>query len=96
MGFICRFVELTDSQPSSVRRHNLMDILILALRGIVRRPDRSRYRSVCRSKTRFARRFLRLTNGVTSHDTFSRLDPDHFRACVQNFARVRETGSDVI
>jgi hypothetical protein len=74
-----------------------MYALMIAVRGIVRRPDRSRYRSVCRSKTRFARRFLRLANGMTSRDTFSRLDPDHFRACVQKFAaHFRETGSDVI
>jgi predicted transposase YbfD/YdcC len=53
------------------------------------------------AKQEFLRSFLRLKNGVPSHDTFSRmfrqLDPDQFRACFQKFvARFGETRSGVI
>jgi hypothetical protein len=53
------------------------------------------------AKQDFLARFLRLTNGVPSHDTFSRLfralDPDQFRACFQKFVtRFGEPCSGVI
>jgi len=53
------------------------------------------------AKQDFLARFLQLTNGIPSHDTFSRffsrLDPDQLRACFLKFvARFGETSSGVI
>lgn len=52
-------------------------------------------------KEAFLREFLTLTNGLPSHDTFSRvfraLDPEQFRRCFQDFmARFAETCQGVI
>src|SRR5438270_13632553 len=71
------------------------------MRRTVRRPDGGGYGRIAEAKQDFLGRFLRLTNGVPSHDTFSRLfsrlDPDQFRACFQKFvARFGETRSGVI
>src|SRR5947209_6817969 len=74
------FVNLTDPRVARARRHNLLDILILAvcatLGGANTWADVERFAT---AKLDFFRTFLDLPHGVPSHDTFgrvfARLDP---------------------
>jgi predicted transposase YbfD/YdcC len=96
------FMGLTDPRPSGARRHDLVDVLMIALCAVLSGGRTAVDMAVfAEAKQDFLGRFLRLTNGVPSHDTFtrlfSRLDPDQFRACFQRFvARFGETCSGVI
>jgi predicted transposase YbfD/YdcC len=84
------FAELTDPRGSGPRRHDLLEILTIALCAILSGGqnvvDMARY---AEAKQDFLSRFLQLKNGVPSHDTFSRvlrrLDPEQFCACFRKF-----------
>ena len=85
------FAELEDPRDGSARRHDLLEILTIALCAVLSggqtAVDMARFAA---AKQDFLGRFLELKNGVPSHDTFSRvfrdLDPDQFRACFGKFA----------
>jgi predicted transposase YbfD/YdcC len=85
------FAELKDPRGSGARRHDLLEILTIALCAILSGGqnvvDMARY---AEAKQDFLRRFVRLKNGVPSHDTFSRvfrrLDPEQFCACFRKFS----------
>jgi predicted transposase YbfD/YdcC len=96
------FAELKDPRGRTSRRHDLMDILTIALCAVLSGGhtvvDMARF---AEAKQDFLRRFLDLKNGVPSHDTFSRvfrrLDPDQLRACFRKFvARHQDASSGVI
>jgi DDE_Tnp_1-associated len=101
-GFGACFAELKDPRPSGSRRHDLLDVMMIALCAILSGGRTAVDMAVfAEAKRDFLGRFLRLRNGAPSHDTFSRLlsrlDPDQFRACFQKFvARFGDTCSDVI
>ena len=101
-GFDFCFSELRDPRSSGARRHDLLEILMIALCAVLSGGRTAVDMAVfAEAKQDFLGRFLRLRNGVPSHDTFSRLfsrlDPDQFRACFQKFvARFGETCSGVI
>jgi predicted transposase YbfD/YdcC len=90
-GFAEYFTDLTDPRGRVSRRHDLLEILVIALCAVLSggqtAVDMARF---AEAKQDFLGRFLRLKNGVPSHDTFSRvfrrLDPDQFRACFCKFA----------
>jgi predicted transposase YbfD/YdcC len=96
------FSELRDPRPSGSRRHDLLEILMIALCTVLSGGHTAVDMAVfAEAKQEFLRKFLRLTNGVPSHDTFSRLlkqlDPNQFRACFLKFvARFGEAGGGVI
>jgi predicted transposase YbfD/YdcC len=85
------FADLNDPRGNLSRRHDLMEILTIALCAVLSggqtAVDMARF---AEAKKDFLGRFLELKNGVPSHDTFSRvfrrLDPDQFRACFRKFA----------
>jgi predicted transposase YbfD/YdcC len=96
------FIDLKDPRGKSSRRHDLMEILMIALCAVLSgghtAVDMARF---AEAKQDFLRRFLELKHGVPSHDTFSRvfrrLDPDQFRACFRRFAvRQANASSGVI
>jgi predicted transposase YbfD/YdcC len=90
-GFAEYFTDLTDPRGRISRRHDLLEILVIALCAVLSggqtAVDMARF---AEAKRDFLGRFLLLKNGVPSHDTFSRvfrrLDPDQFRACFCKFA----------
>jgi predicted transposase YbfD/YdcC len=101
-GFDEYFADLKDPRGSLSRRHDLLEILTIALCAVLSggqtAVDMARF---AEAKRDFLTRFLKLKNGVPSHDTFSRvfrrLDPDQFRACFRKFAaRIGNASGGVI
>ncbi len=101
-GFDNCFAELKDPRSGGARRHDLNEILTIALCAVLSGGQTAVDMAVfAEAKQEFLGSFLELKNGVPSHDTFSRvfrqLDPDQFRACFQKFmTRFSETCTGVI
>ena len=99
--FSC-FDGLKDHRASNARRHDLLELLVIALctflcggESCVDMAD------FAEEKEPFMREFLSLSGGLPSHDTFSRLfrrlDPEAFRACFVTFMRrFAETAKGII
>lgn len=88
--FAACWQELDDPRTGNAALHDFNELLMIALccvlsggQGAV---DMGLY---ARAKEPFLRSFLKLSNGLPSHDTFSRLfrrlDPEQFRAAFQRF-----------
>ncbi|HXC90231.1 MAG TPA: ISAs1 family transposase [Stellaceae bacterium] len=96
------FNELKDPRGPNAKRHDLPEILMIALCAVLAGGQTAVDMAVfAEAKQEFLGSFLQLKNGVPSHDTFSRvfrqLDPDQFRACFQRFvARFSEASTGVI
>ena len=84
------FATLTDHRVERTKYHELIDIVVIALCGVIcgcnSWEDLPKYG---RAKRDWLRRYLRLTNGIPSADTFARvfqrLDPDEFIRCMQEW-----------
>jgi DDE_Tnp_1-associated len=101
-GFIACFEGLEDPRTGNAGRHDLLEILMIALCTVLcggqSAVDMAEF---AEDKEAFLRGFLTLEHGPPSHDTFSRvlrrLDPDQFRACFQRFmTRFAETAQGVV
>jgi predicted transposase YbfD/YdcC len=100
--FIACFEGLNDPRTGNAGLHDLHELLFIALCAVLSggqgATDMARFAA---AKEPFLRGFLKLGNGLPSHDTFSRLfrllDPEQFRAVFQRFmARFSETVQGVI
>jgi len=89
-----KFIEfwegLEDPRSGNAALHDFHEILAIALCAVLCGSQGSVDMALfARSKEPFLRTFLKLENGVPSHDTFSRLfralDPEGFRAAFQRF-----------
>ena len=84
------YAELTDPRIERTKHHALIDIVVIALCGVIcgsnSWEDLPKYG---RAKRDWLRRHLRLTNGIPSADTFAqvfqRLDPDEVIRCMQEW-----------
>lgn len=81
------FAKLPDPRVRGRTRHRLVDILVLALCGVIANCDGWRDIALfARKREAWFRRFLQLPHGVPAHDTFERvfnqLDPQVFQACL--------------
>lgn len=84
------FENLTDPRIKRTRRHELFDLVVVALCGTIAGADSwidiERFGN---ERLAWLRTFLRLENGIPSHDTFGRvfsvLDPAKLVACVQQW-----------
>ena len=84
------FAEITDPQIQRTKYYALIDIVVIALCGVtcecISWEELPKYG---RAKQDWLRRYLRLTNGIPSADTFARvfqwLDPDEFIRCMQEW-----------
>jgi predicted transposase YbfD/YdcC len=88
--FAACFADLEDPRTGNAARHDLLDILMIAMCSVLTGgQDCTDMADFAAAKIDFLRGFLRLDNGVPSHDTFSRvfrlLDPERFRACFLQF-----------
>ena len=84
------FENLTDPRVIRTRRHELFDLVVVALCATLAGSDS--WADVERfgiERLKWLRTFLRLENGIPSHDTFgrvfSRLDPAQLVACIQQW-----------
>jgi predicted transposase YbfD/YdcC len=100
--FIACFEGLADPRTGNAGLHDLHELLFIALCTVLSggqgATDMERFAA---AKEPFLRGFLKLENGLPSHDTFSRLfrllDPEQFRTVFQRFmARFSETVQGVI
>jgi predicted transposase YbfD/YdcC len=100
--FIACFEGLKDPRTGNAGLHDLHELMLIALCAVLSggqgATDMARFAV---AKEPFLRGFLKLENGLPSHDTFSRLfrllDPEQFRTVFQRFmARFSVTVQGVI
>lgn len=89
-SIIGHFATLPDPRLTRTRRHNLLDILVIALCAIICGAESfSAMADYGQSKELWLRTFLDLPGGIPSHDTFtrvfSRLDPEAFSRCFRSW-----------
>ena len=88
--FASAFESLSDPRTGNARRHDLLEVLVMALTAAVCGAEScSDFADFAVDREDLFREFLRLENGVPSHDTFSRifrlLDPVAFGGCFSRF-----------
>lgn len=91
-GIEALFENLEDPRTGHAKLHSLHEVLLIALCTVLccgeGCSDMALFR---RSKRAFLGQFLKLENGVPSHDTFSRifrlLDPERFHAWFVNYMK---------
>src|SRR5690242_9533109 len=73
MSILHQFARLTDSRSAHLCRHELTDIVVIALCAVLGGADSwDDIALFGNSKKDFFARFLKLPNGIPSHDTFNR------------------------
>ena len=87
-----RFGILEDPRTGHARRHELLDIIVITLCAVICGADHwVEIEEFGKAKEDWFRRFLKLPNGIPSHDTFGRvfglLDPEQFSACFMDWVR---------
>jgi predicted transposase YbfD/YdcC len=97
------FATLPDPRVERTRRHELLDIITIAVCAVICGADSwVDVELFGRSKERWLRTFLVLPGGIPSHDTFGRvfaaLDPRQFEGCFLSWVRAvaRRTRGEVI
>jgi predicted transposase YbfD/YdcC len=88
--FTPHFAKLADPRVARCRRHELLDMVVLALCATLGGADGwADIERFGKAKLAFFRSFLDLSNGIPSHDTFgrvfARLEPSALMGCVQDW-----------
>ena len=86
------FERLDDPRIERAKRHQLLDIIVITLCAVICGADNwVEIAEFGKAREDWFRRFLRLPNGIPSHDTFGRvfamLDPEQFSACFMDWVR---------
>jgi predicted transposase YbfD/YdcC len=86
------FAALDDPRVERTRRHELLELLTVALCGVLCAAESwVEVEQFGNAKLEWFRTFLALPNGIPSHDTFgrvfARLDPEQFQACFVAWVR---------
>ena len=86
------FAEVEDPRVDQGKRYQLLDIITIALLGIICGADSwTEVETFGLAKETWLRRFLALPNGIPSHDTFgdvfARMDPEAFQRCFADWVR---------
>jgi predicted transposase YbfD/YdcC len=96
------FADLPDPRTGNAQRHNLLDVLTIALTATICGAESCvDFADFARDREALFREFLALPGGLPSHDTFSRLfrllDPAAFATCFSRFLDgLGEAGPGVI
>lgn len=100
--FVATFADVPDPRTGNAKRHDLLEVLAIALTASVCGAEScSDFADFAADREDLFREFLRLENGIPSHDTFSRvfrlLDPDAFGRCFGQFIdQLGEAGEGVV
>jgi predicted transposase YbfD/YdcC len=86
------FRKLKDPRINRRKRHLLLDIIVIAICAVICGCDNwQQVETFARTRHEWLKKFLRLPNGVPSHDTFERvfdrLDPQAFQACFREWMK---------
>jgi predicted transposase YbfD/YdcC len=89
---ITHFSNVTDKRSQQGRRHALIDIIAIAIIGVIcGADDWVSIELVGKAKEKWLRTFLELPHGIPSHDTFGKvfawLDPEEFQTCFMEWIR---------
>ena len=92
------FETLTDPRVRRSRRHELFDLVVVALLGTIAGSDTwADIERFGKERLDWLRTFLTLRHGIASHDTFgrvfARLDPAKLAACIQQW--LDEVGREI-
>lgn len=100
-GLLGCFDDLEDPRMDRTRRHELLDIIAIALLATIAGAEGwVQVAEFGRSRHDWLKTFLKLPNGIPSHDTFGRvlglLNPDAFEQClltwIQSLVKVSDCG----
>ena len=80
------FVDLEDPRIERTKRHQLIDVITIAICAIICGADSwVAIETYGKAKQEWLKGFLELPNGIPSHDTFARIfsliDPQNFQGC---------------
>jgi predicted transposase YbfD/YdcC len=80
------FSDLTDPRVERTKRHQLVDILVIAICAVIAGADNwEDVEAFGKAQQEWFQTFLELPNGIPSHDTFTRvfarLEPEQFQTC---------------
>jgi hypothetical protein len=94
------FAPLSDPRVRGRCEHRLLDIIVIALCGVIANcDDWQQIALFARERRAWFARFLPLPNGIPSHDTFERvfdrLDPAAFQACFRSWVQALTAGLDL-
>jgi predicted transposase YbfD/YdcC len=81
------FADLPDFRVERSRQHELLDVVVIAICAVIANAESwEDVAAFGKAKQQWLRTFLRLPNGIPSHDTFCRvfrhLAPDAFQRCL--------------
>ena len=86
------FVSITDPRQPRSPRHDLVEVLVVAVNGVLAGADTLvEIEAWANEKLEWFRRYLKLEHGIPSHDTFGRwfglIDPTEFESAFQRWVR---------
>ena len=95
-SLMTHFASLEDSRCALKRRHNLLDMIVIAIAGTLGGADGwVQIAEFGRAKQAWRQQFLELPNGIPAHDTFGRvfslLQPEAFEACFRDWVEAIRT-----
>ena len=97
------FVSITNPRQSSKEEHDLVELLVIAVNAVPVGADTFvEIELLARERIVWLRRYLRLENGIPSHDNFGRLfgviDPGEFEAAFRHWVSsvIQTLGADAV
>ena len=87
---VAAFTGIDDPRSASGKRHDLMDIISIAICAVICGAEGwADVELFGKSKKDWLTRYLKLSSGIPSHDTFGRvfslIDPSQFQRCFMNW-----------